>query len=107
MDILQQIGKLLWELVVPGLSAALLAVAFQLARQYVARIGDERLRALIEELVRAAEQIYGAGRGGDKKLYVLDELRARGAAVDPAMIEAAVNRNYPKFPDPAPDADGE
>lgn len=48
------------------------------------------LEATVDILVRAAEQIYGAGTGPEKMQYVKDELELRGFTVDVAAIEAAV-----------------
>ena len=48
------------------------------------------LRATIEILVGAAEQLYGASRGTEKLEYVKAELEKRGFTVDVAAIEAAV-----------------
>jgi len=106
-DIAHQIGSWLWQVIVPTASSALVVALFALARTYIAKIADERLRDLIMELVAAAEQIYGSGRGAEKKKFVLEELADRGAIRDPALIEAAVRRLFPNFPDPATDADGE
>ena len=46
--------------------------------------------AAIQSLVYAAEQLYGAGKGGEKLAYVKDQLAKRGIAIDDAAIEAAV-----------------
>lgn len=43
-----------------------------------------------EILMRAAEQLYGSGRGQEKLKYVEAELERRGYQVDTAAIEAAV-----------------
>lgn len=51
---------------------------------------QEYLLSTVRVLVYAAEQIYGAGRGGEKLQYVEDELRNRGFKLDTAAIEAAV-----------------
>ena len=51
---------------------------------------QEYLLSTVRVLVYAAEQIYGAGRGGEKLQYVEDELKARGFKLDTAAIEAAV-----------------
>ena len=59
------------------------------------KLGAERaqqLENLIWQAVQAAEQLFGAGAGKDKKAYVVDYLAARGVdaeAVD-TQIEAAV-----------------
>ena len=48
------------------------------------------LATVVEVLVYAAEQVYGAGRGKEKLQYVADQLEERGYAVDVGQIEAAV-----------------
>lgn len=48
------------------------------------------LLSTVRVLVYAAEQVYGAGKGADKLLYVQDELESRGLKVDMSAIEAAV-----------------
>lgn len=48
------------------------------------------LNATIRTLVFAAEQLYGAGNGKDKLLYVKNELVKRGFSIDTAAIEGAV-----------------
>ena len=52
----------------------------------------QQLEDLIWKAVQAAEQLFGAGNGAEKKAYVVEYLEARGVdaeAVD-ADIEAAV-----------------
>lgn len=56
---------------------------------------QEQLTAWVKVAVTAAEQIYtGAGKGAEKKAYVLDWLEQRNITVDTdkldAMIESAV-----------------
>lgn len=52
---------------------------------------QEQLAALVSVAVAAAEQIFaGAGRGTEKKQWVLDWLAERGLKVDMATIDAAV-----------------
>lgn len=54
--------------------------------------------ALVRMAVDAAEQIFGAGKGKEKKQYVIEYLNSKGLTVDTnvvsdelnAMIEAAV-----------------
>ena len=48
------------------------------------------LRSTTEILVRAAEQLYGSGKGQEKLKYVEAELARRGYQVDTAAIEASV-----------------
>lgn len=48
------------------------------------------IKAVVKTLVFAAEQIYGAGGGADKREWVVRELRMRGYDVDTVEIEAAV-----------------
>lgn len=75
----------------PAMGTVLLVALFSVAKQYAAKIKDERLRRLVEALVMAAEQIYGAGKGAEKKAYVQAAL---SSAVPPStadmLIEAAV-----------------
>ncbi|NSW54543.1 MAG: hypothetical protein HPY44_00900 [Armatimonadetes bacterium] len=77
-------------LAVPGLGALLLGLAFRVSRKYVEKINDERLRALLLELVKAAEQIYGSGNGEVKMRYVQEQATRRGVRVDRNSVEAAV-----------------
>lgn len=61
-----------------------------------AKIGDEKLKELWKMVciaVQAAEQIFGSGKGKDKKEYVEAALAEQGIDVTEAvndMIEAAV-----------------
>lgn len=48
------------------------------------------LKATVDILVSAAEQLFGAGKGPEKLAYVEAELERRGFVVDAAAIEAAV-----------------
>jgi len=50
------------------------------------------LKATVEILVGAAEQMYGASKGPEKLQYVKAELEKRGFTVDVAAIEAAVRQ---------------
>lgn len=94
---MEEIGKWLWEVVVPGLGSLALYAAFQLARVYIDRIRNEQVREVLRELVRAAEQKYGAGAGEQKLNYVVEQADLRGLPVDEASIEAMVNTEFPKF----------
>jgi len=79
--------------VLPGLGALVAAIVCAALRRYIQRIDDERLRELLLELVRAAEQIYGSGRGADKRRYVQEKLRQMGLErVSRDKLEAAVHR---------------
>lgn len=51
---------------------------------------QEKLRAAIKVFVYAAEQLYGAGKGRDKLLYVKGKLAGKGFHVDIDEIEAQV-----------------
>ncbi len=84
---MEQVRDILLNMVVPGLSAVLMAALFEVARQYAARIKQERLRALVLALVKAAEQIYGDGAGADKREYVM---RRVPKGVTLPLVEAAV-----------------
>ena len=48
------------------------------------------LKSVVNTLVFAAEQLYGAGKGAEKLDYVVTELNKRGYTADRAAIEAAV-----------------
>lgn len=48
------------------------------------------LRATIVTLVFAAEQIYGAGKGGEKMDFVLKQLEEKGFTADRVEIEAVI-----------------
>lgn len=48
------------------------------------------LRAAVKTAVFAAEQIYGAGNGGDKLEYAREMLESMGYTVNRVEIEAAV-----------------
>jgi len=49
---------------------------------------------VVYELVNAAEQTIGSGRGSDKLAYVRQALREKGFDVDLDMIEAAVKQMH-------------
>ncbi len=51
---------------------------------------QELLRAAVSVTVYAAEQLYGAGSGKDKLMYVKGQLAKKGYRVDVDEIEAAV-----------------
>ncbi len=51
---------------------------------------QEMLRAAVSVAVYAAEQIYGAGKGKEKLMYVKGKLAQKGYHVDIDEIEAAV-----------------
>ncbi len=90
---MEGVAQCLQGLVLPGLGALVAAVVFALARKYIQRIDDERLRELLLELVRAAEQIYGSGRGAEKRRYVAEKLRQLGLERVPReKVEAAVHQ---------------
>ena len=52
---------------------------------------QEMLRATVSVVVYAAEQLYGAGAGKDKLMYVKGQLARKGFHVDIDEIEAAVH----------------
>jgi len=51
---------------------------------------QELLRAAVSVAVYAAEQLYGAGAGKEKLMYVKGQLAKKGYHVDVDEIEAAV-----------------
>lgn len=52
------------------------------------------IQAVINTLVFAAEQLYGAGEGAKKLDYVCERLKEKGYKVDRAEIEAAVYKAF-------------
>lgn len=85
--------------IVEAIFALLAAVVAYILIPYIKSKTTEEQRqninGWIKIAVAAAEQIYvGAGRGAEKKLYVLDFLESKGFKIDEnsvdAMIEAAV-----------------
>jgi len=85
------IGGWLQDVLLPGFSTLLIAAGLALVRQWVQRLKDEKLRQLLLELVRAAEQIYGPGNGEAKRRYVTEKLKQKGYPnVDRDTVEAMV-----------------
>lgn len=54
---------------------------------------QQYITATIKTLVFAAEQIYGAGNGGNKLEYVEKGLAAKGFEVDRSEIEAVIKEH--------------
>lgn len=110
--IVDQVGQFFLKVALPILLTAVLGLAAAWIKEQTARIRNQRIREALDEaierMVRAAEQLYGTGRGEEKFDYVMNRLHQEGLAkyADPSHIEAKVNRIFPNFPDPAPDADG-
>jgi hypothetical protein len=52
----------------------------------------QRIAAVYQTLVYAAEKMYGAGEGAKKFQWVVDQLEAKGLSVDRATIEAEVQK---------------
>jgi len=105
-EIAEHVGQWLVEVVLPLLLSLMLAAGIALANKYIQRIQDVRIREILEELVRAAEQLFGDGRGPEKFDYVMGEAAERGLTVSRPQVEATVNALFPRF-DPWPDAEGE
>ncbi len=90
MEYAGELGQLVLDAVLPVLVSVLVLYLVGIAKEYVGQIKDEKLRLLIEELIRAAEQIYGAAQGAAKYEYVVEGLRVKGKRAGRAAIEAAV-----------------
>ena len=89
---LQNISFCLKDLLLPGVGVLLTGFLANLARQYIRRIKDQRLRQLLLELVKAAEQLYGPGKGTAKRRYVLQQAQRRGYPhVTRQEVETAVH----------------
>ncbi|MBR3742284.1 MAG: hypothetical protein IKN04_17820 [Clostridia bacterium] len=56
------------------------------------------LRAVLNVLVCAAEQLYGAGKGEEKLEYVIKKLDDMGFKVDRSEIESAVYKAFNSVP---------
>ncbi len=85
------VSEWLREILLPGLGTLVATAAFTLLRKYIQRLNDERLRQLLLDLVQSAEQIYGPGRGDDKRRYVMDQLKQKGMSdVQRHALEATV-----------------
>ena len=52
------------------------------------------LKIWLEFAVRAAEQLYGSGKGAEKKKYVIDFLATKNITVDDAAVEAMVQKLF-------------
>ena len=85
-----------WQLVIEfAVAVAAIAITIFLVPWLKDKLGADRYAALedlIWKAVQAAEQLFGAGNGAQKKAYVVEYLESAGidaAAVD-MEIEAAV-----------------
>jgi len=85
------IGEWLRQVLLPGLGSLIAAALFAVLRRYIKRLDDARLRRILLDLVTAAEQIFGPGRGAEKLEYVEEKLREQGLeGADRSEVEAAV-----------------
>lgn len=85
-----------WQLVIEfAVAVAAIAITIFLVPYLKEKLGTERYDAVVDliwKAVQAAEQLFGAGNGAQKKAYVVEYLENAGidaAAVD-TEIEAAV-----------------
>ena len=85
---------LIFKVALTVLSAVITGVVIPWLRTKTTAAQREQVAAWIKIAVTAAEQLLGAGKGAEKKAYVVDWLKAHGidpdAAEIDAMIEAAV-----------------
>lgn len=86
-----------WQLVIEfAVAVAAIAITIFLVPYLKEKLGKERYDAVVDliwKAVQAAEQLFGAGQGAQKKAYVVEYLENAGidaAAVD-IEIEAAVH----------------
>ena len=89
---LEAVSFSLKNLVLPGVVTIIAGFLCSLVRLYIQQIKDERLRRFLQQLVEAAEQIYGPGQGAAKYEYVVRQTQRHGHQVTRADIEAAVFR---------------
>lgn len=95
IPMLDLISFCLTNLLLPGMGVLFIGFLISLVCQHVRSIKDERLRQLLLELVKAAEQIYGPKKGSAKRRYVLQEAHRRGYPnVARQQVEAAVYDLY-------------
>lgn len=90
MDWAEIVGTYLRDVILPLLGTLLAMAAIAYLRSLAARTEDDRLRAFIEELVRAAEQMFGPKAGEQKLKWVEEQARENGRDAPRSMIEAAV-----------------
>lgn len=77
--------------VIALLSAIVTGVVIPWVRTKTNQAQQEQLKAWAAIAVQAAEQIYtGAGRGEEKKEYVVAWLNERGITFDEAAVDAAI-----------------
>jgi len=87
---MQPVWETLLRVVVQAIALLVLALIGVLAKRLSDKIGRENVEQLIELLVLAAEQVIGAGRGEEKKQFVLQHLRERRIRWKEKAIEAAI-----------------
>lgn len=104
MELFSKVLQAVLETALPILASALAAWAVGKAIEIFKKIRDknpelyEILKAVCERAVTAAEQVYGSGKGKEKKEYALsvagEYLKAKGIDLDlniiAAYVEAAV-----------------
>jgi len=74
-----------------ALGVLLLGALFTLARQWAAKIKDERLREFVFDVVKAAEKIFEGQSGVSNAKLAYVEKAVGGLPVTRTMIEAAVH----------------
>ena len=86
--------------IILSLMALLASMAASLVLPYLRqKLGSERAEALSRAArlaVLAAEQLFGAGRGGEKLQFAKNYLESRGFTADEVAIEAAVAEYFGK-----------
>ena len=107
MTLLNKILQAVLEVALPILVSAAATWAVGKAREVFQRLKEDKpetyyiLREIVERAVVSAEQIYqGAGRGEEKKEYVLNlienYLKSRGIVIDAHMINAYIEAEVRK-----------
>ena len=86
--------------IILSLMALLASIAVSLVLPFLRmRLGSERAEAVkkaAELAVLAAEQLFGAGHGGEKLQFAKNYLESRGFTADEVAIEAAVAEYFGK-----------
>lgn len=81
----------LMTVILPAAGTVLVVALCNLAAQWAKKIKNDWLREAVEALVQAAEQLYGPGKGAEKKAFVLEQAPK---GVTEAMVEAAVYNEF-------------
>lgn len=87
----ETLGEVLKGVILPGVGSVLLVGLFSLARALAGQLKSERQQEALLALVKAAEQLYGEGKGEAKRRFVRERMKQQGLKeLGREQIEAAV-----------------